>query len=266
MSDVFELQDRITESVVAAVAPKLQFAEFTRQKQKPAASLDAYDFYLRALQLDYECTEASLNEAIRCLDRAVSLDPTFAPAVALASFCYGERALQAWAKDFAAEAAEAVRLANRAVGLDPQNAEVLWMSAFAFTLFGGDPARGRELFDGALAINPNAAMGLAWSSLPELSLGNMGLVKERVAQARRFCPRDPREWMLTMLIGMAHVWGGREAHSDVSGPHPDCGKHACTHTSKSGAGQSRNMSRRRAYGCERTACERPVLSLKGSHP
>jgi len=47
--------------------------------------------------------------------------------------------------------------------LDPQNAEVLWMSAFAFTLFGGDPARGRELFDRALAINPNAAMGLAWS-------------------------------------------------------------------------------------------------------
>jgi TolB-like protein len=193
MSDVFELQDRITESVVAAIAPKVQFAEFARLKQKPAASLDAYDLYLRALQLDYECTEESLDEAIRCLDRAISLDPTFAPAMALAAFCYGERALQAWAKDFAAEAAEAVRLANRAVGLDPQNAEVLWMSAFAFTFFGGDPARGKELFDRALAINPNAAIGLAWSSLPEVNLGNVGLMKERVAQALRLSPRDPRE-------------------------------------------------------------------------
>jgi TolB-like protein len=206
MSDVFQLQDRITESVVAAIAPKLQFAEFARIKQKPAASLDAYDLYLRALQLDYECTEESLDEAIRCLDRAVALDPTFAPAMALAAFCYGERALQAWAKDFAAEAAEAVRLANRAVGLDPQNAEVLWMSAFAFTLFGGDPARGKELFDRALAINPNAAMGLAWSCLAETGLGNIGVLKERVAQARRLSPRDPREWMLTMLMGMSCMW------------------------------------------------------------
>jgi TolB-like protein/cytochrome c-type biogenesis protein CcmH/NrfG len=206
LSDVFDLQDRMTNSVVAAIAPKLQFAEFARLKQKPAASLDAYDLYLRALQLDYEATEESLDEAIRCLDRAVSLDPTFAPAMALASFCYGERALQAWAKDFAAEAAEAVRLANRAVGLDPQNAEVLWMSAFAFTLFGGDPARGRELFDRALAINPNTAMGLAWSCLAETSLGNVAVTKERVAQALRLSPRDPREWMLTMLMGMACMW------------------------------------------------------------
>jgi TolB-like protein len=204
--DVFELQDRITESVVAAIAPTLQFAEFARLKQKPASSLDAYDLYLRALQLDYECTEESLDEAIRCLNRAISLDPSFAPAMALAAFCYGERALQAWAKDFAAEAAEAVRLANRAVGLDPQNAEVLWMSAFAFTFFGGDPARGKELFDRALAINPNAATGWAWSCLAETGLGNIGQMKERVAQALRLSPRDPREWMLTMVMGMVHMW------------------------------------------------------------
>jgi tetratricopeptide (TPR) repeat protein len=207
LSDVFELQDHITESVVGSITPKLQFAEFARLKQKPVSSLDAYDFYLRALQLDYECTEESLDEAIRCLGRAVSLDPTFAPAMALAAFCYGERALQAWARDFAAEATEAVHLANRAVELDPQNAEVMWMSAFAITLFGGDPARGKELFDRALAINPNAAMGLAWSCLAELSLGNVGrLMKERIAQARRLSPRDPREWMMSMLTGTSHMW------------------------------------------------------------
>jgi TolB-like protein len=106
MSNVFELQDRITESVVAAIEPKLQFAEFARLKQKPVSSLDAYDLYLRALQLEYQCTEESLDEAIRCLERAALLDPTFAPAMALASFCYAERAFQAWAKDFATENAE----------------------------------------------------------------------------------------------------------------------------------------------------------------
>ena len=52
MSDVFDLQDRFTESVVAAIEPKLQIAEIERLKQKPAASLDAYDLLLRAQQLE----------------------------------------------------------------------------------------------------------------------------------------------------------------------------------------------------------------------
>jgi TolB-like protein len=51
MSDVFALQDRFTESVVAAIEPKLQIAEIERLKQKPAANLDAYDLLLRAQQL-----------------------------------------------------------------------------------------------------------------------------------------------------------------------------------------------------------------------
>jgi hypothetical protein len=46
MSDVFELQDRFTESVVAAIEPKLQIAEIERLKTKPAANLDAYDLLL----------------------------------------------------------------------------------------------------------------------------------------------------------------------------------------------------------------------------
>jgi TolB-like protein len=213
MSDVFELQDRITESVVAAVEPKLQFAEFARLKQKPVSSLDAYDLYLRALHLEYRCTEESLEDAIRCLERAALLDPTFAPAMALASFCYAERAFQAWARDYAAENAEALRLANRAVELDPQNAEVLWMSAYAIAFLGGDAPRGKELFERSLAINPNSPMALTMSCWPELNTGNIGLAAERIARARRLSPRDPHEWMMSMTTGMMHMW----AHE-----FPDC--------------------------------------------
>src|SRR5262245_33439986 len=54
MSDVFDLQDRITESVVAAIEPRLQLAEIERLKRSPAANLDAYDLLLRAQQLEYD--------------------------------------------------------------------------------------------------------------------------------------------------------------------------------------------------------------------
>jgi TolB-like protein len=52
MSDVFELQDRITESVVAAIEPKLQLAEIKRLKHKPAGDLDA---------LTYCCVRSNSN-------------------------------------------------------------------------------------------------------------------------------------------------------------------------------------------------------------
>src|SRR5262249_34874196 len=63
MSDVFELQDRFTESVVAAIEPNLQLAEIERRKHKPATNLDAYDLLLRAQQLENEFTDESLSAA-----------------------------------------------------------------------------------------------------------------------------------------------------------------------------------------------------------
>ena len=46
---MFELQDRVTESVVGAIAPKLQIEEIRRANRKPTESLIAYDYYLREL-------------------------------------------------------------------------------------------------------------------------------------------------------------------------------------------------------------------------
>jgi TolB-like protein len=50
LEDVFELQDRVTSSVVAAIAPKVEQAEIERSKRKPTNNLDAYDYYLRGVE------------------------------------------------------------------------------------------------------------------------------------------------------------------------------------------------------------------------
>jgi TolB-like protein len=80
MSDVFELQDRFTASVVAAIEPVLQLAEIERLKHKPAANLDAYDQLLRAQQRAYDVTEESLPAALRFSSRPwPSTLPTLPP-------------------------------------------------------------------------------------------------------------------------------------------------------------------------------------------
>ena len=51
IEDIFDLQDRITESVVGAIQPSLLLAEIERTKRKRPESLDAYECVLRAFPL-----------------------------------------------------------------------------------------------------------------------------------------------------------------------------------------------------------------------
>src|SRR5215469_7718933 len=64
LDDIFDLQDRITESVVGAITPSLRRAEISRAYAKPTESLDAYDLYLRALERHY--TRQHSGQRHRC--------------------------------------------------------------------------------------------------------------------------------------------------------------------------------------------------------
>ena len=78
MEDVFDLQDRITSSIVATIEPKVLTAEIVRAQAKPTSNLSAYDLYLRAVAaIESGPTESLINEAFMLLERAVGADPKF---------------------------------------------------------------------------------------------------------------------------------------------------------------------------------------------
>src|SRR5262249_55938684 len=89
VEDIFELQDRVTERVVGAIAPKLEQAEIERAKRKPTGSLDAYDYYLRGQASIHPWTREGHEEALKLFYRAIKLDPGFASAYAMAAWCLG---------------------------------------------------------------------------------------------------------------------------------------------------------------------------------
>ena len=91
------MQDRITETVVAAIEPSLQVAEIRRSSFKPTDNLDAYDLYLKALSEHYAQTRESLDAALWLLDKAITLDPDYAFAKAFAAYIHCLRNSQAWA-------------------------------------------------------------------------------------------------------------------------------------------------------------------------
>jgi TolB-like protein/Tfp pilus assembly protein PilF len=209
LEDIFDLQDRITASVVTAIEPNLQLAEIERLKQKPPANFDAYDLVLRAQQLWYEYTEESLAAALVCLKKALSIDPTYAPAMALAANCFGHRRAQGWAQDFTAEATEGLRLASRAVELGKDDGQVLWMAAFAVLQFAMDARRAKELIYRSLLLNPNSAIAVTMAGNVETFSANPAKGLELLRRAERLNPRDPRAWIRSFGMALAHFAEGR---------------------------------------------------------
>jgi TolB-like protein/Tfp pilus assembly protein PilF len=209
LSDVFELQDRFTESVVAAIGPQLQLAEIERLRHKPAAHLNAYDLLLRAQQLEYEFTPDSLAAAVENLKQALAIDPYYAPAMALCAYCHTERIQQGWAREMAKEVAQAVRLAARAVEFARGDGNVLWMSAYAVWNVAMDTARARELADCSLESNPNSAMALTCLAWIETCGANPKKGMQLFQRAARLSPRDPRGWFTSTGLGAAHYLEGQ---------------------------------------------------------
>jgi TolB-like protein/cytochrome c-type biogenesis protein CcmH/NrfG len=208
-SDVFDLQDQFTASVVAAIEPKLQLAEIERLKRKPTTHLDAYDLVLRAHQLANEFTVESMAAALHHLERALAMDASYAAAMALAAYCRAQLVHLGWAQDLEAQAKEGLRLASRAIDLGKHDCNVLWMAAYAFLQLQMDPARARELACRSLELNPNSVVALATAGRIEMHLGNAGKALELLYRAERLSPREPRGWMIKMGIASAYMRAGR---------------------------------------------------------
>jgi len=209
IKDVFKLQDRITESVVAAIEPNVQLAEIERLRTKPAKNFNAYDLLLRAQQLEYELTDESLLQAIDFCRQALAIDPNYAQAMALAAYCYAERSQQDWLKDRERETAEGIRLANRAVELAKNDANVLWMAAYAARQLSKDAQLAKELAYRSLQLNPNSAIALAMTGWIEAILAETAKALEHLHRADRLSPRDPRTWFINTGIGMAYFISGQ---------------------------------------------------------
>jgi TolB-like protein len=208
MSDIFDLQDRFTESIVAAIEPSLFRAEMGRVRRTSARDLDAYDLLLQAQQLEHEGTEESLEAALSTLGKALQIDPDYAPAMALAAYCYAGGSIQGWSNDITGDAERGLRLAARALELGKDDANVLWMTAYAFRRLAQDVRRARELAYRSLALNPNSAIASAVAGWMEAELGNATMALELLTRAQRLSPRDPRAWFIATGMALAHVVNG----------------------------------------------------------
>ncbi len=188
MADIFDLQERVTTSVVAAIEPKLLAAEIERAQRKPAANLQAYDLLLRALASIHTLERDGIDPAIALLDKAISLDPSYARAFALKARLQVRRIFTIGADPSAPSMTDTVHLARLAVEKGRDDPDVLWMASFAITMAGGDLQGGIALIDRSLALNPNCAEALAHGAMIYAFSGNRAMTIAHADRALRLNP------------------------------------------------------------------------------
>src|SRR5580704_9297918 len=201
LSEIFELQDRITTRVVGAVEPTLRLAEIERAQRKPTESLDAYDLYLRALPAINAYSRTGFEEAEGLLRRAIALDPTYADGLAALAECLVRMTLNGWVADKQASTAEACDLAGRAIAADPENAAVLSVAAWAYSTLG-------VRFEQSLALHPNSVHVRSFCGWVFHYLGDSLRAIEQFEEARRLSPVDPKSYFPMLGLAAAHFFAG----------------------------------------------------------
>jgi adenylate cyclase len=209
LEDIFDLQDRVTGSVIGAISPQLERAEIARAQRKPTESLQAYDYYLRAAASLYRFTREETNEGLKLTKIASDLDPEFALSYALGAQCYIQIKAFGWSTDAAEEIAETRRLARRAIELDKDDPSVLARAGFALAAVVGEVEEGAALLSRAINLDPNQTTARYWRGWIHIYLGEVDAAIEQFQVALRLNPLDPRIFAVQTGLAWAHFLAGR---------------------------------------------------------
>jgi len=209
IEDVFDLQDQVTSSVVAAIAPKLEQIEIQLALRKPTENLEAYDYYLRGLASAFRNTRDGDDEALRLFYRATEADPNFTVAYGCAAWMFVNKKTNGWMLDSALETAEGVQLGRRAVELGRDDAAALAWGGFSLAYLGFELVEGMACLDRALSLNPNFAGAWYVSGWLQMFFGEHEKAIARLATAMRLSPLDPLIFRMHAGTAYAHFFAGR---------------------------------------------------------
>ncbi len=212
LADIFDLQDRITESIVGAIEPSLLSAEIARAEHKPTANLDAYDLYLRAWALYGSMNRSTIRNAIELLMAAIALDPTYAQAKALAAICHGDLVQQRWddPEDFIASD----RLAREALADARDDPIALAFASQIAAYISKDYDTALAAADRALAICPNSFVVSSRCGWVKLYVGQAGEAVDCFMRAIRLSPLDPYTFNAPVGMAAARLMEGKPEEAE----------------------------------------------------
>jgi TolB-like protein len=189
ISDVFAVQDEITEAIVASIEPQLYAAENFRAKRRTPDSMDAWGLVMRALSHFWQVTRADYVVAQELLEKAIALEPRYGQALAVLSTSHSFCAYNGWSEMAISVpiAERAAQAAIRADSQDPWAHHALGCVHVLLRRFDDAIAE----FELALSLNPSFALALSVYGLALAFSGRWQEAGAATAKALRLSPRDP---------------------------------------------------------------------------
>ena len=177
LQDIFEVQDEVTEKIVAALNVQLTDEERERLTRKDTENLEAYDCLLRGKEHYLWFTRTENIEARRQYEQAIALDLNYAVAYAeLARVCIQARN-HGWSDAPEELLAEAFDNAKKATELDSNLAQAHIVLGFLH-MWNKEHGLAIAEADRGLALDPNNADGqmymaiiLSFAGRPQESVG-----------------------------------------------------------------------------------------------
>ena len=209
LEDTFDLQDRITESVIGSVGPVLRGAEIERARRKPEAEQDAYDLTVRSFPPTFAETPEDNEQALGLLTEVLETAPCYAMANALAAWCYQQRHLMDWPGAQPDDRETARRMARVAIteGTDAPLALALGGAVHAALTRDHDFAL--AALDRAMMINTNAAVVLGFDALTRCICGAYDSAIEHAEKALELSPLEPLVYHAEFALAFACLLCGR---------------------------------------------------------
>ena len=181
LADIFAVQDRITQRVVAALALRVTQLEQAESLAKPTESLGAYDLVLRGRDLLRRVRRSANLDARTYFERAIAIDPRYADAYVGLGWTRMNDFLWGWTQWPQRAVESADEAASLAIELDDRNAAGQALRAFILAFYRNFETA-ELVIDRALALNPNDALAHAIrgrimlnSGRPEAAVGALEL-------------------------------------------------------------------------------------------
>ncbi len=244
-SELFAIQDDVTDKVVRALAIRMTYQEENRLARNATNSLKAYDAFQEGQRLFKISTPEANQQARDMYRKAISLDPNYGRAYGALAVTLAIDFRRAWT-DAPVEALErALELAKKGVTLDDSVPQTYWALGFVhltrkeydnaeaatrealriapnyadgygllalIQAFLGQPGHAIELNDKAIALNPYFTFEyLIIYGLAYYSLGNYEAAIKSLEQAQE---RNPNAIQIKVLLAASYVGSGRQHDAD----------------------------------------------------
>ncbi|EIM29111.1 adenylate/guanylate cyclase domain-containing protein [Microvirga lotononidis] len=203
MSDIFELQDRVTESVVGAVEPSIRLEEIRQAHNKPTTSVTAYDLYLRALPCFYKMTREGFADVRRLTNEALSIDPGFTLAKALGAYIRSISVSQCWHEPD--DIRVAIRMAREVMSEARDDPTSLRFAAQVLAYSAKDYEAALNAIERSLSLNPNSAQSYTSSGWVNTHASRPLVAIDHFHKAMRLSPLDPEKGIALSGIGMCYL-------------------------------------------------------------